>query len=320
MIPIVHRSIEHKLDIPKDFVTSRLDQAVAELLPQYSRALIQQWIKQGALLVDKKSVKASLKLVGGERILIKSVIEDVTLAQPEFIPIDVVFEDAHFLVVNKPAGLVVHPGAGNTSGTLMNALLNYDENLKAVPRAGIIHRLDKNTSGLLIVARNIESQFKLVKDLESRTIKRSYAAIVYGTPPYRAGEVDLALGRHPKERKKVAVRVDGKSARTNYIVTEKFEGHSLLGCELDTGRTHQIRVHMQALGNPIVGDIEYGGQYRRSKSDGPKLEEILKAFPRQALHARKLVLNHPKNGKNLTFRAPIPVDFQNLLEAMRGAD
>jgi len=248
------------------------------------------------------------------------VIEDVTLAQPEFIPIDVVFEDAHFMVLNKPAGLVVHPGAGNTSGTLMNALLNYDENLKAVPRAGIIHRLDKNTSGLLIVARNIESQFKLVKDLESRTIKRSYLAMVYGKPPYRAGAVDLALGRHPKERKKVAVRVDGKSARTNYIVTEKFEGHSLLGCELDTGRTHQIRVHMQALGNPIVGDIEYGGQYRRSKSDGPKLEEILKAFPRQALHARKLVLNHPKNGKNLTFRAPIPVDFQNLLEAMRGAD
>lgn len=316
----MHRSIEHKLKISKEFVSSRLDQAIADLLPQYSRALIQQWIKQGDLLVDQRLAKASLKLVGGERIFIKSVIEDVTLAQPEFIPIDVVFEDAHFLVVNKPAGLVVHPGAGNTSGTLMNALLNYDENLKAVPRAGIIHRLDKNTSGLLIVARNIESQFKLVKDLESRTIKRSYLAIVYGTPPYRAGEVDLALGRHPKERKKVAVRVDGKSARTHYTVTEKFEGHSLLGCELDTGRTHQIRVHMQALGNPIVGDIEYGGQYRRSKSDGPKLEEMLKAFPRQALHARKLVLNHPKNGKNFSFRAPIPLDFQNLLEAMREVD
>ena len=320
MIQIVHRSIEHKLDIPKEFIPSRLDQAVADLLPQYSRALIQQWIKQGALLVDQKSAKASLKLVGGERISIKSMIGDVTFAQPEFIPIDVVFEDAHLMVINKPAGLVVHPGAGNTSGTLMNALLNYDENLKAVPRAGIIHRLDKNTSGLLIIARNIESQFKLVKDLESRTIKRVYVAIVYGTPPYRAGEVDLALGRHRRERKKVAVRVDGKSAKTHYTVTEKFEGHSLLGCELDTGRTHQIRVHMQALGNPIVGDIEYGGQYRRSKSDGPKLEEMLKAFSRQALHARKLVLNHPKNGKNLSFLAPIPVDFQNLLEAMREAD
>ena len=316
----MHRSIEHELDISEECIPSRLDQAVAELLPQYSRALIQQWIKQGALLVNKKSAKASLKLVGGEKIFIKATIDDVTSAQPERIAIDVVFEDEQLIVVNKPPGLVVHPGAGNTSGTLMNALLNYDQNLKAVPRAGIIHRLDKNTSGLLIVARDIQSQFKLVKDLESRIIKRIYAALVYGVPPYRQGKLILALGRHPKERKKVAVRVDGKSARTHYIVTEKFEGHSLLGCELDTGRTHQIRVHMQALGNPIVGDIEYGGQYRRSKSDGPKLEEMLKAFPRHALHARKLVLNHPKNGKNLSFLAPIPLDFQNLLEAMREAD
>ena len=317
MIPIVHRSIEHKLTIPKEFIPSRLDQTVADLLPQYSRALIQQWIKQGSLLVDDKSAKASFKLVGGEKIFIKSVIEDATLAQAERIPIEVIFEDANLLVVNKPAGLVVHPGAGNLSGTLMNALLNYDQNLKLVPRAGIIHRLDKNTSGLLIIARTIESHFKLVKDLESRSIKRIYSAVVYGSPPYRAGEVDLALGRHPKERKKVTVRVDGKSARTHYTVTEKFAGHSLLECELDTGRTHQIRVHLQSLGTPIVGDMEYGGQYRRAKSDGQSLEEVLKGFPRQALHAKKLSLSHPKSERNLSFFAPIPRDFQRLLEAIR---
>ena len=316
----MHRSIEHELDISEECIPSRLDQAVAELLPQYSRALIQQWIKQGALLVNKKSAKASLKLVGGEKIFIKVAIDDVTSARPERIPIDIVYEDEYLIVVNKPAGLVVHPGAGNTSGTLMNALLNYDQYLKAVPRAGIIHRLDKNTSGLLIVARDIESQFKLVKDLESRIIKRIYAVLVYGVPPYRAGEIDLALGRHPRERKKMAIKVDGKSARTHYNLTEKFKRHSLLECELDTGRTHQIRVHMQALGTPIIGDIEYGGQFRRSKSDGRELEAMLKAFPRQALHARKLSLNHPKNGQNLSFSAPIPKDFGSLLEAMREAD
>ena len=316
----MHRSIEHELNISREIVPSRLDHAVAELLPQYSRALIQQWIKQGVLLVNRKSAKASLKLVGGEKILIKVTIDDVTSAQPERIPIDVVFEDEHLIVVNKPAGLVVHPGAGNTSGTLMNALLNYDHDLKAVPRAGIIHRLDKNTSGLLIIARDIESQFKLARDLESRIIKRIYTALVYKAPPYKAGEIDLALGRHPKERKKMAVKVDGKPAKTHYNLTEKFQSHSLLECELDTGRTHQIRVHMQALGTPIVGDIEYGGQYRRSKSDGQELEKMLRAFSRQALHARKLSLNHPKNGRNLSFTAPIPEDFKSLLEAMREAN
>ena len=313
----MHRSIEHKLKISKEFVSSRLDQAIADLLPQYSRALIQQWIKQGDLLVDQRLAKASLKLVGGERISIKSVIEDVTLAQPEFIPIDVVFEDAHLMVVNKPAGLVVHPGAGNASGTLMNALLNYDENLKAVPRAGIIHRLDKNTSGLLIVARNIESQFKLVKDLESRTIKRSYAAIVYGTPPYRAGEVDLALGRHPKERKKVAVRVDGKSARTHYIVTEKFEGHSLLGCELDTGRTHQIRVHMHNKGNSIVGDDKYKKKFKKIKNIDSFLENKLSNLNRQFLHAKTLGFIHPKKKKELLFNSILPTELEIILKMLR---
>jgi len=316
----VNRSIEHKLTIPEGFVFQRLDQAMVELLPQYSRSLIQQWIKEGNLLVDSEKVKPSFKLVGGEQVLIDCSLEDVITAEPEAIPIDVIFEDDYLLVINKPVGMVVHPGAGNDSGTLMNALLNHDHNLAKIPRAGIIHRLDKNTSGLLLIAKTNESQNRLVKDLQSRVINRIYYALVYGRTPYQEGNVSLSIGRHPKERKKMSVRPDGKSAKTHYRVIEIFEGHCFLECKLETGRTHQIRVHMQALGNPLIGDNEYGGHFRRPRSNLLELEELLRAFSRQALHARKLSFRHPETGKDILLTAPIPEDFERLLETLREAN
>jgi len=287
------------------------------LLPQYSRARLQQWIKAGDLTVDGKPAKSKDRLIGGEKVQV-SVFEEDNDDRAEDIPLDVVFEDEHLLVINKAPGLVVHPGAGNPSGTLLNALLHHEAGLASIPRAGIVHRLDKETSGLMVVAKTLETQNHIVKEIQARTVSRIYDALVYGLVNPRQGRVDRAIGRHPIHRKKMAIRRDGKEARTNYRVLEQFDEHALVECQLDTGRTHQIRVHLQSLGNPLIGDPTYGGHYRRPRSGDKWLSDTLGDFKRQALHAKKLALQHPFTGKKMTWTVKPPEDFMELLDLLHG--
>lgn len=309
--------IHHEFVIPKDYALQRLDQAVATLLPQYSRARLQQWIKDGALTLDGNSVKPRDKVFGGE-VVVVSVEQASETDAAEDIPLDVVFEDDNILVINKPPGLVVHPGAGNPSGTLLNALLAHSPEVAHIPRGGIVHRLDKDTSGLMVVAKTLEAQNGLVRDLQARAVSRIYEAIVYGLVSPAEGVIEGAIGRHPVHRKKMALRPEGKEARTHYRVLESFDEHTLVECRLDTGRTHQIRVHMQSLGYPLVGDPTYGGHYRRPRSGDAWLEQTLKAFNRQALHAKKLALTHPVTGKKMSWQAEPPEDFLELLDFLFG--
>ena len=303
--------------VPKTHTLRRLDQSVSLLLPQYSRARLQQWIKAGDLTVDGKPAKSKDRLVGGEKVQV-SVFEEDNDDRAEDIPLDVVFEDEHLLVINKAPGLVVHPGAGNPSGTLLNALLHHEAGLASIPRAGIVHRLDKETSGLMVVAKTLETQNHIVKEIQARTVSRIYDALVYGLVNPRQGRVDRAIGRHPIHRKKMAIRRDGKEARTNYRVLEQFDEHALVECQLDTGRTHQIRVHLQSLGNPLIGDPTYGGHYRRPRSGDKWLSDTLGDFKRQALHAKKLALQHPFTGKKMTWTVKPPEDFMELLDLLHG--
>ncbi len=307
--------IQHEGQIPASLATQRLDQAVSALFPQYSRARLQEWIKNGELTLDGRTARSKDKVTGGEAIVIEAVQHDVTNTA-EAIPLTIVFEDESILIVNKEAGLVVHPGAGNATGTLLNALLNHDKNLAMVPRAGIVHRLDKDTSGLMVVAKNIETQNYLVKEIQARTVVRIYDAIVYGVMKRSRGTVDAPIARHPNKRTQMAIRSDGKPAVTHYEVRRQFRHHALVACKLETGRTHQIRVHMQSLGFPLVGDPTYGGHYRRPAGGAEELIEALRNFPRQALHARKLALKHPQRKKLMEFSAEPPEDFLVLHEEL----
>ena len=293
----------------------RLDQALARLLPDWSRSRLQAWILEKRISVDEGEAVPKQKLWGGEKIQVQQPISDHTETDyaAEAIALDIVYEDDVLMVINKPAGLVVHPGSGNWRGTLLNALLHHAAQLGAVPRAGIVHRLDKETSGLLVVAKTLEAQTSLVRQLQKRSVKREYLALVLGCVSVE-GWVDAPVGRHPVQRTKMAVTVGGKEARTHYRVTEKFDGCTLLQCSLETGRTHQIRVHMHSIGHPLVGDPVYGG---RPKKVSRETGQLIADFPRQALHAQRLELSHPQHGERMTWEASLPEDMNRLLLMLR---
>ena len=298
------------LSVPAECGGQRLDQILARLLPQHSRNRLQNWIREGRVDVGVATVtEPRQKLWGGEKINVAVAPDERTeSAAPENIPLHIVHEDETLLVLDKPAGLVVHPGSGNWSGTLLNALLHHAPQLDKVPRAGIVHRLDKDTSGLMVVAKTLEAQTDLVRQMQARTVKRYYQALVRGIVD-RAGTVDAAIGRHPTLRTKMAVVKTGKPARTHYRIVETFIGCTLVECALETGRTHQIRVHMTSIAHPLVGDPVYGGGASRVPKGPP--------FDRQALHARRLGLVHPASGKPMMWKSQLPDDMAELIAILR---
>ena len=295
----------------------RLDQVLAKLLPEYSRSRLQDWVAQQQVTVDGASATIKQKMWGGEAIAVVPQSHPAEqLHQAEDIALSVVFEDDSILIINKPAGLVVHPGSGNWEGTLLNALLHHAPQLTEIPRAGIVHRLDKDTSGLLVVAKTLTAQTALVRQLQARTVQREYYALVYGDV-LRAGTVDAPMDRHPTQRTKMAVVAGGKTATTHYSVAERLSGCTLLRCKLETGRTHQIRVHLASIRHPLVGDSIY---IKGAQKCPPQLRPILAAFPRQALHATQLGLEHPLTGEWLEWQAPLPEDIKQLLQQIRAVN
>jgi len=300
------------LTIPAEYAGLRLDAALARLFPEHSRSRLQAWMKEGRVAVDGAAADARRKVLGGEVVRVAvEVPASETAHRAEAIDLPVVYEDGQLLVIDKPAGLVVHPGSGNWSGTMMNALLHHAPQLAEVPRAGIVHRLDKDTSGLLVVAKTLAAQTDLVRQLQARTVRRHYLALVHGGVA-AAGSVDAPIGRHPVQRTRMAIVKRGgagRDARTHYTPRERFAAATLVECRLETGRTHQIRVHMASIGHPLVGDPVYG----KRKSADP----VLDAFPRQALHAWRLALVHPATGAEMSWESPLPADFSALLEACR---
>ena len=303
--------------IPSHYARQRLDAVLAELYPDYSRSRIQQWIKSGKVLLNGEIPKAKVKLLGDEHIEIHvqtEVLDDDCYAQD--IPLDIIYQDDDILVINKPVGMVVHPAAGHKDGTLQNALLYFDEHLNEVPRAGIVHRLDKDTSGLLVVARNLKAHKNLVAQLQARTVHREYQAIVLGVMT-SGGTVDEPIGRHARDRKRMAVRLDAKQAITHYRVSERYRGHTRVKVNLETGRTHQIRVHMSHIHFPLVGDPVYGGRLILPRGASDELKDALKSFKRQALHAAKLGLKHPATQQEMHWKAPLPEDMLHLIEVLR---
>jgi len=294
----------------------RLDQAAVELFPDYSRGRLQQWIKQGELTIDGKRAKPSTRVAGGENLRIEAQVISEGEVEPQDIPLDVLFSDDHLLVLNKPAGLVVHPAAGNWDGTLQNALLYYDPDLDTLPRSGIVHRLDKDTSGIMVVARSLKAHASLVGQLQTRSMSRIYEAVVKGnTPP--AGTIDAAIDRNPRDRKKMAVVTNGKPATSHYRLKQSLPGTSFIEVSLESGRTHQIRVHMKHIGYPIVGDLLYGHGPVRQKGLPAAAIEIINGFARQALHARTLKLTHPDSGALCEFSAPLADDISGLVETLK---
>ncbi len=309
--------INDSIQIPDHLSGQRLDVALAELYPDFSRSRLKHWIEQGQVLLDGQQVKPKTRVIAEQSLQLDVVFEDANPAcVAEAIPLDVIFEDEHLLVVNKPAGLVVHPAAGHADGTLQNALLHHAPACQNVPRAGIVHRLDKNTTGLMVVAKTLEAHHALVAQLQARDIHREYQAVVQGVMT-GGGMVEQPIGRNPHDRKKMAVREQGKPAVTHYRVLHRYRAHSHIHVQLETGRTHQIRVHMQYLRYPIVGDPVYGGRSKLPPAASEQLVAQLGAFRRQALHAWRLSLSHPANGGALQWQAPLPDDMQRLLEALQ---
>ena len=311
-------TIRHEAEVPRGAAGRRFDQALAEMFPDYSRSRLSGWIKSGAVTLDGAQAPPRQLLRGGEQVCLQVELENEVSSAPEDIALAVVHEDAHLLVLDKPAGLVVHPGAGNPAGTLLNALLHHDPRLAELPRAGIVHRLDKDTSGLMVVARTLPTYTALVDLLSRHEVERQYEAVVLGTM-VAGGTVDAPIGRSMGDRLRQAVRdeEDGKRAVTHYRLRERFRAHSLLQCQLETGRTHQIRVHLAHIGHPLVGDPLYGGGLKLPKGASADLVAVLRGFRRQALHAEKLSFIHPVTGEALSFDAERPADQRVLIEALR---
>ena len=308
--------LRHALTVPHDGAPQRLDQVLARLLPQHSRSRLKNWIEAGQVTVNSvAATEPSAKVRGGEAIAVTEVVDlQATAYAPEDIALSIVYEDNAIIVLDKPAGLVVHPGSGNWDGTLLNALLHYAPALAAQPRAGIVHRLDKDTSGLMVVAVTPEAQTDLVRQLQARTVRREYLAVVHGDLA-RATTVDAPIGRHPTQRTSMAVVATGKTARTHVEVVSRFGAATLVRCRLETGRTHQIRVHLTAIGHPLLGDATYRG----GRVAAATLPPAARAFARQALHAQRLGLLHPVSRADMQWEAAPPADFAALVAALRAA-
>jgi len=327
------------IKVPHEYIGQRLDQAAASLFPDFSRARLQEWIKSGDLLVGGVQGKAKNKLAGGEELTLTVVTEPQGDWIAENIPLDVVYDDEQIIVINKPAGMVVHPAAGNSTGTLLNGLLHAFPELIDLPRAGIVHRLDKDTTGLLVIARTLKAHQSLVSQLQARAMGREYIAIAWGRVPAN-GTIDEPIGRHPQQRQKMAViksttihhpstkhnipdeylerlkKGQGKEAITHYEVKHRFPYHSLVQLKLSSGRTHQIRVHLTHIGHPLLGDKTYGKKQRTPKDLSPAAQEAVSAFPRQALHARRLTLMHPDTNEEISWEIPLPEDMNELLQIL----
>lgn len=308
--------IARRVTVPPEFAGRRFDQAAALLIPEFSRSRLKEWIEAGDLTLAGAKVEPKRKVQAGEELVLTAELEAVVPIRPEQIPVVVVYEDESLLIIDKPVGLVVHPGAGNPAGTLQNALLHRDPSLALVPRAGLIHRLDKDTSGLLIVARTLTAQVTLAAMLERRDVHRTYRAVCQGVLT-GGGVVDAPIGRHHRDRIKMAVTDGGRPARTRYRLLERFRAQSYLELELETGRTHQIRVHMAHIRAPLVGDPLYGGRPVLPRQPTDALREGLQRFKRQALHAARLAFEHPVTGEPMTFESKLPPDLQELLRVLR---
>ena len=303
-------------NLTEEYAGKRLDVVLAEIFPEYSRSRLKIWIEQGQVLVNGEAAKPKLKMSGGEELQLSvQSIESEENCVAEDIPLNIVYQDESIIVINKAADFVVHPAAGHYSGTMQNALLHHDSSLVEIPRAGIVHRLDKDTSGLMVVAASVEAHTALVSAMAERRIVREYAAVCLGALT-GGGRVDQPLGRHPVERTRMAVRRDGRAAVTHYRLLQRFRAHSHIGVRLETGRTHQIRVHMGWLRHPLVGDPLYGGRLQIPAGASEGLEAALRGFRRQALHACRLGLTHPGSGEEMTWTAPVPADFAALLQAL----
>jgi 23S rRNA pseudouridine1911/1915/1917 synthase len=301
--------------VPPELSGQRFDQALAQLFPEYSRSRLSQWIKEGRVLLDDAKARPRDAVMGGQRVSLTPAEEALSGMEPEDLPLDIVYEDAALIVVNKPVGLVVHPGAGNRAGTLQNALLYHAPELAKLPRAGLVHRIDKDTSGLLAVARNLEAHTKLVAALQAREFERGYLAVAHGVMT-GGGTVDAPIKRHPTDRLRMSVREGGRESVTHYRVLKRFRRHTYISVELETGRTHQIRVHLAHIKYPLVGDATYGRRLGPARGASPQLQQVLQTFRRQALHAERLGLEHPVSGEPMHWQVPPPADFQALLAAL----
>lgn len=302
--------------IPAELAGLRLDKALARMFPEYSRSRLKEWLLAGAITVDGNSWRPRDAVEGGESVALEPPAEVSVHAEPESMALQVAHEDSDLLVINKPAGLVVHPGAGNPAGTLMNGLLHHAPELEEIPRAGIIHRLDKDTSGLLLVAKTLQAHTALVRLLADREISRQYIAVCNGVLT-GGGVIREPISRHPTDRKRMSVQQKGKAAVTHFTVRERFAAHTYIDVKLETGRTHQIRVHFAYRRHALVGDPVYGGRLALPKGASEELIQELRRFKRQALHATRLAFDHPATGKTLALEAAAPEDFQNLIEVLR---
>ena len=308
-----------KIIIPSRMQGGRLDSSLSEMLPDYSRSKITAWIKSGDALINEKTFKPKDRANGTEIVCLTLNTKSNNDWVAEKIPLNVVFEDDDIIIINKQYGLVTHPGAGNWSGTLANALLYYDPSLSKLDRAGIVHRLDKNTSGLMVIARNEKSQKNLVEQLQSHSVSREYSAIVYAHM-IAGGTIDEAIGRDPRDRIKQTVLTNGKDATTHYRIIDRFKSHTHVKAILETGRTHQIRVHLSHIGHSLIGDPMYGGRVRFPRKASEELKQKLLNFNRQALHSKKLTLTHPNTGEIMSWKAPLPDDMLSLLKVLTQFD